>query len=254
MIRHVFIACAVMAYVMSVFTGCNNPASNDNDEGETPQAPAGATAIYRDGFGGDLSNWDDHYMITVGDNYPHMQISTVAAHGGTHSITSDANKTALQYSLTTDNRVESGIAGVQFYIMAKEKGGINFTVEIGKNAGSSGGLGKAFGIGFDPNDSIKCKFYDMLGSEIVSDVMIAPIQLDHWYNCAVEVDLTAKKVSYFIDDANVLSKDLPTADMGHIDRLLVFRGAYVERPGYVNVDCQEGQKQYFADDIVLYKK
>jgi len=252
MIRNFLYMTVAVACVAVAFTGCN-PASNNN-EGETPATPTGATAIYSDGFGGDLSKWATTYMVTLGDYYPHLQITTEAAHSGKYSITTDSNHTALVYELTSDTRIESGIAGVQFYIMAKEKGGINFTVEIGKNAGSSGGLGKSFGIGFDPNDSIKCKYYDMLGNVSVADSMISQIQLNHWYKCVVEVNFTTKKVNYSIDDALVLSKDLPTSDMAHIDRLLVFRGATVDRPDYSSVACKEGVKQYYADDIVLYKK
>ena len=241
----------VMACTAGMLTVCNNPASNDSED---PQIPAGVTAIYTDGFGGDLSKWDDHYMITVGDNYPHMRISTDAAHTGKHSITSDSNKMALQFSLDDTVSIRTGIAGVQFYIMAKELGQANFTVEIGKNAGSSGGLGYAFGIGFDPNDSIKCKHWDMLGSESVHDSMVAPIQLNHWYKCSIEIDFSTRTVTYSIDDASI-TMDLPqAADMSKVDRLLVFRGTEVTRSGYGMTMCTDGAKQYYADDIVFYKK
>ena len=253
MIFRFFYTTIALAGFIGILAGCNNPAGND--DGDTPAVPTGVTAIYSDGFGGgDLSNWDDHYMIVVGDNYPHMQITADAFHSGSYSLTTDSNRTALQYSLDYTTRVENGIVGVQYYMMAKEMGGINFTVEIGKNAGSSGGLGKSFGIGFDPSDSIKCKFYDMLGSVTVSDTLLGPIQLDHWYKCVVEVDFTTRKVTYSIDDAVVVIKDLPSSDMDHIDRLLVFRGEYVERANYVTINCLEGPKQYYIDDIVLYKK
>jgi hypothetical protein len=256
MFRQYLYLTAAVAFVAAAFMACNdNPTTPPAAQGETPTTPAGATLIYSDGFGGDLSKWAIDYMILAGaPHYPHMRISSDAARTGKYSVTTDSNQTALIYELDADTRVESGIAGVQFYIMAKENGGINFAVEIGKNAGSSGGLGKAFGIGFDPNDSIKCKYFDMLGNNIVEDSMIAPIQLDHWYKCVVEVDLSGKKVTYFIDDAKVLEKNLPTTDMAHIDRLLVFRGATADRPNYATVDCKEGSKQYFTDDIVLYKK
>jgi len=253
--RQIFIISAIMGCAAGVFTGCNNPAGNGDDTGETPKSPAGATAIYCEGFGGDLLKWDDHYMITMGDNYPHMQITTAAANTGTHSITSDGNRTALQYSLADSLSVKTGIAGVQFYIMAKALGQANFTVEIGKNAGSSGGLGYAFGIGFDPNDSIKCKYWDMMGSESVRDTMVAPIQLNHWYKCVVEVNFTTRTVTYSIDDIISITKNLPTvSDMSKVDRLLVFRGMEVNRPNYDVAQCTDGAKQYYADDIVFYKK
>jgi hypothetical protein len=242
----------VLAGFLTLETGCNNPV--EVEAGDNPAVPAGVTKIFSDGFGNDLSSWDDHYMIVVGDNYPHMQVTTGAAHTGTYSVTADSNRTALQYSMDYTTRVQDGVVGVQCYMMAEELGGINFTVEIGKNAGSSGGLGKSFGIGFDPSDSVKCKFYDMLGDVTVSDTILGPIQLNHWYKFVVEVDFTTRKVTYSIDDAVVVVKDLPSSDMAHIDRLLVFRGEYVERPNYVTINCLKGPKPYYVDDIVLYKK
>ena len=253
MLREIFCIIAAVTCVVFIMAGCNNPVDPAAGDGDFLTAPAGATKIYSDGFEGDLSKWDEKYMIVVSDFYYHMQQTTAAFHSGKNSITADSNRTALLYSLSDERSVDQGIAGVQFYIMANEKGQTNFTVEIGKNAGSSGGLGKAFGIGFDPNDSIKCKAYDMLGSEQVGDFMVAPIELGHWYKCVVEVDFTAKKVRYTIDDMNH-TIDLPSSDMSKIDRLLVFRGQTTERPNYSSVDCAEGKKQYYVDDIVFYKK
>jgi len=258
MFRKFLSVSVAMACVAAAFLGCGNPASPTSSN-ETPVVPSGATAIYSDGFGGDLSKWAPDYMVLAGQpHYSHMQITTVAAHSPTHSITTDSNQRALIYELDATTRIDHGIVGVQCYIMAKEKGGINFTVEIGKNAGSSGGLGKAFGIGFDPNDSIKCKMYeqrDATGNEVISDSMVAPMQLNHWYKCVVEIDFTAQKADYYIDDVKIRSVTLPTSDMGFIDRLLVFRGAQVSRPNYAPAaDCKEGAKQYYADDIVFYKK
>jgi len=244
----------VLAGLLAFGTGCNNPASEDAG-GDTPVVPAGASAILSEGFGGDLSQWDLDYMIIAGaPHYVRMTITGDAAHTGKMSVMSDSNQTALLYSLDADHWVADGIVGVQFYMMAKEKGGINFTVEIGKNAGSSGGLGHAFGIGFDPNDSIKCKFYDMLGSVANTDTMIQPMELDHWYKCVVEVSFTTGKITYSIDDGVVLTRDIPTTSMTQIDRLLVFRGASVERPDYSTALCSEGPKKYYVDDIVFYKK
>jgi hypothetical protein len=159
MIHSIFFGAAIAACACGVFIGCNNsntvtPPSSDAN----PAAPTGATLIYSDGFGGDLSKWETNYMILVSDFYPHMKITTDAAHTGTHSLTSDSCRTALLYKLSP--RLETGIAGVEYFIMAKAKGKANFVVEIGQDAGSSGGLFKAFGMGFDPTDFLKCIYYD----------------------------------------------------------------------------------------------
>jgi hypothetical protein len=254
MFRRIFFLSTAFACVACVFFGCNNsnPVSSASDG--NPAAPEGATLIISDGFGDNLAKWDKEYMVTSEQIYPPMQITNLVAHTGSHSLTTDSNRTALLFSLLPQNRVEQGIVGVHGYIMAKALGQANFTLEIGQNAGSSGGLGKSWGIGFDPNDSIKCKCYDMLGTVIVGDTMVKPIELNHWYKCVVEVDFTAKTITYYLDDAKIWTRTLPTSDMYGIDRLLVFRGQTTERPNYDVASCKEGKQQYYADDIVFYKK
>jgi hypothetical protein len=204
--------------------------------------PAGATVLFKEGFGSGVTNWRENYMVLVGDFYPQMRISTDAAHTGTHSITTDSNRTALVAYI--DPRIETGIVGAQFYIMAKAAGSTNFTVEIGQNNGSSGGLGKAFGIGFDQTNVLKTTFYDSWNGPL--DTMLAAIQVNHWYKCNVELNLDAAvmTVTYYLDDVKVRTSALPTMEMYGVDRILVFRGML----------GTEGAVSYFADDIVLYTK
>jgi hypothetical protein len=256
MVRQIFNTSIVMVCALGIFTVCNNPASEEEKD-TNPTAPAGFTALFSDGFGGDLEKYDKRYMVTESDTFSRMRITTEAAHTGKHSITGDSNRTAIVYNIPQPQRVESGMAGIQFYIMAKKTGKANFTVEIGENAGSSGGLGKAFGIGFDPNDSIKCKYFDfqasMFGFPKFADSMLKPIDLNHWYKCVVEVNIADSTVNYYLDDVKVLTRKVYTPIMG-IDRALVLRDVQVERPGYISDPCTEGPQQYYADDIVLYKK
>ena len=232
MLRQRILAGVVVVCVAGLMMGCSK---KDN-----PVAPPERTVLFTEGFEGDLSNWRDNYMINIGDFYPQMRISTDAARTGTHSITSDSNRCALLYYV--DPRVETGIVGGEFYIMATAAGQTNFTVEIGQNAGSSGGLGKAFGFGFDQTDSVKCTFYDSWTGP--NDTMISALQLNHWYKCVVEVDFTAQTITYYLEGAKVRTRPLPTQEMYGIDRVLVFRG----------IMGAEGPTSYFADDIVLYKK
>jgi hypothetical protein len=217
--------------------------------------PAGSTAVFTEGFESDLYKWEDVYMVLIMDFYPKMRISTAASHTGTHSIISDSNRTALVYKVIpllepTDLSAVHYVAGVQFYLMASAKGQANFSVQLGQDNGSSGGLGKSFGFGFDKSDSIKTTSYDTWGGlSPESDSMIAPIQLNHWYKCNVEVDLgTTWTVTWRLDGEVVKSSPLPTQEMNRIDRVLVFRGA---EPGLAGA---EGTKPYYADDIVLYTR
>ena len=245
MVRNIKVIIGFLAVAVLMTTGCKNPVSP-----ETIATPSGVTAMFSDGFGGGLSNYERTYMINTGDFYAQMRITADAAHSGTHSITSDSNRSALEHdfkpALNRDTVAGTNVVGVQFYIMAKSSGQTNFTVQIGKNAGSSGGLGKEFGLGFDKSDSIKCVFYNLDDMTPQQDSLLAPIQLNHWYKCVVEINFAANSVAYYLDDVLVknmaLSFDLKT--MYGIDRLLVFRG----------MEGAEGSKPYYADDIVVYKK
>jgi hypothetical protein len=244
---------AALCAVMMLGCKSDTPVTPPPPPGDTQvPVPAGVTAILSEGFGGDLSSWKDSYLIKYGDpTYPRMRITTAAAHTGTHSVTSDTTYSALEYDVA--NRIEAGIGGVQFYIYATAKGQANFSVQFGQNAGSSGGLGHAYGLGFGRTDSITTFLFDYMAMNQYADSAIEPIQLNHWYKCVIEIDFTGGTISYFLDDKKIRSAPLPTQDWYGIDRLLVFRGTnpYEEAAG---LDKQAGPKPYYADDIVLYKK
>jgi hypothetical protein len=236
-------------------TAVNSAGESDvsNVMTQTPQVPpdsavplpSGTTLVFKEGFGEGLTRWEVSYMINIVDNYPQMTISTAAAHSGTHSITSDASRSALVYNI--DPRLEAGTVGLQFYMMATAAGQTNFSVRFGQNAGSSGGLGKAFGFGFDKTDSVKTIYYDSWEMNPEIDSMLAPIQMNHWYKCVVEINFaagTAGNITWKLDDAVVQTKPLPVSEMYGIDRALVFRG----------MDGADGVKPYYADDIVVYTK
>lgn len=212
----------------------------------------GEVPIFSEDFESDLSNWGQHYMVDAVDFYPRMRITPDASFSGFHSITTDSNRTALVYNLSGDNRLSDRICGVQFYLMAKAKGEINFTLELGQYAGSSGGLSKAFGIGFDVRDSIKVTNYDAYVGR--TDNMCGAIIPGHWYKCKIEIDFTNKKTAYYIDDKKINEGTLPTIEMYGIDRLLIFRGQEYLTSDQDVIPCSEGPKPYYIDNIVLYKK
>jgi len=254
MLRQILITSATIVCIAAMLTGCSNKNPVDEEKSETPTAPSGTTLVFAEGFGSDLSKWDNDYMVTQFDIYPRMRTTTDAAHTGTHSLTTDSNNTALLFTiLPSTNRIESGIAGVQFYIMAKALGQANFTVEIGANAGSSGGVQPAFGMGFDPSDSIKCTYYEMNYpyNNGYGDSLLCPFELDRWYKCVVEANFSDSTITYYLDDVLVRTFPLDVARTMGIDKLLVFRGFYA---GMNATPSQEGPKQYYADDIVFYKK
>lgn len=255
MVRLLIVAGALICGIIT-FTGCDNPASNTPEEDKTPAGPAGSTLLFGEGFGSGLSKWEGVYMISSMEMYQQMRITTDAAFTGTHSLTTDSNMTALYH--VENNRIENGTVGVEFYMKAKSAGHVNFGVEIGQNPGSSGAVSPAFGIFFDPSDSIKCIFFTTWPANDVQKT-IAPIQPDHWYKCRVEVNFASATATYYIDDALVHTQVYPSTgddkDIGlmGIDRVLVFRGKY-GNPLSNPSTSDEGTKPYFVDDIAFYKK
>ncbi len=243
----------VILGIIAFYTCEKTPLSAENDS--SPEPPAGGTLIFGEGFGSGLSGWEGVYMISSEERYAQMRITTEAAHRGKYSITSDSNMTALYH--IENNRVESGIVGVEFYMMAKEPSQINFGIEIGQNPGSSGAVSPAFGIFFDTSDSLKCIFFTSWPANDVQKT-IAPIIPGHWYKCRVEVDFENSKAAYYIDDELVHTQNYPSFgndDIGlmGIDRILVFRGKYGS-PFSTPATSSEGPKHYYIDDIVFYKR
>jgi hypothetical protein len=253
MAHRLILAASAAACIAATMIGCGSkdnpvaPAAGD----ASISGPAGSTAVFSEGFGGDLSKWEQQFMINVGDYYPQMRITTAAFHTGTHSITSDTSQSALVHAFS--GPMYTGIAGVQFYVMATAKGEANFTVQIGQNAGSSGGLGKAFGLGFDKTDSVTCIYYDYMGFTQRQDSAVAPMQVNHWYKCVVEVNFSDTTISYYLDDQKVRTRHDLLSDWNGIDRVLVFRGVNPEDLS-AGTDHLAGPKPYYADDIVFYTK
>jgi hypothetical protein len=199
-------------------------------------------------------------MISSNELYSQMRVTTDAAHSGTHSLTTDSSMTALDYREPSDSTVEKGIVGVEFYMMAKTLSQINFGAELGKDPGSSGAVTPAFGIFFDPSDSIKCTaFANSWPYSVDSQTMVAKIQAGHWYKCKVEFNFSDSTVIYDIDDVPVLTNKLAKSNLDTvlvnafpmgINRLLIFRGTQ----GRYNSTSSEGAKPYYIDDITFYKK
>jgi hypothetical protein len=233
----------------SIFLTCSVP----NLLGNSDPAPLGkegmGTVILAESFGGNLSRWDATFMAGMGEYYPRMRTTKEVVHSGTHAITSDTSRCALASTIPADKIIRSGKARLEFYLTAKSLGAANFTVEIGQNAKGIGGLEKNFGLGFGRNDSLKCTYFDFTDSIPRRDSMMMPIAVGHWYKLAVEIDYSAKTVSYEIDDTAVRTIPARTEDL-IIDRILAFRGLDPDAPD----DSPSGRKDYFLDDLILYQK
>jgi hypothetical protein len=126
--------------------------------------------------------------------------------------------------------------------MAKAAGGINFTVQIGLNGGSSSDFLGGYGIGFDTTNKLKCTYYDVVAGE-QSDSLYTTLVPGQWYKGTVEISYTTNTVNYYIDGVQKRSLSL-SSDFIHFDRVLVVRG----------LGGPDGPKPYYVDDIKLYTK
>jgi hypothetical protein len=251
MFRNLLVTGVLIAGVVMLSECQKNPVATANDT--NPTAPAGSSLLFSEGFGGDLSKWDGIYQVSGAEKYKQMRITTAAAKSGTHSLTTDSSMTALCHRELADSPVDTGIAGVEYYMMAQTLGQINFGLEIGKDPGSSGAVTPAFGIFFDPSDSIKCIVHNTWPA-VDTQIAVEKITASRWYKFKVEVNMTDSTANYFIDDNKILTlkliDNLKDAYPLGINRLLICRGTM----GMNFSSSAEGVKPYFIDDIVYYKK
>ena len=236
------------------FFGClTDDDSKDTDTGTNPDTttdPSGARVVFSDDFEGDLSKWEPDYLVVYGEPaFVPMDISTAAFHGGSKSVTCGAGETALVAKLDTNlgaGYVASAgktVAGIEFYMMGSSAGTEKFSAVIGKNAGSSGGLGKQFGFGFDESGNVIATYYDQ-SLEVMDpniDTVVAVMTPGKWHKCVVDLDFTAKIVTWKLDDAQVRTLPFPTVEFHGLDRVLIFDG-------------MPGVQPYYVDDIKVYMK
>lgn len=284
MFRHRLFAVVSALSVFGLLAVCEQPAGLSNVDLNTDltNVPAGTELIFREGFEDDLMQWDDSLFVltsmpppTYFQYYQRMRITDEAAHSGMYSLTSDSSKTALESSHNTMYRIatDSGETiryngadyliknerrvGIQYFIMAKEMGEANFILVIGQHSDFFLGRGGMdlldfFGIGFAPNDSIQCLYVDNFKES--QDTMIAPIKLNTWYKCNIEIDFpdtrtdSSGSVTYYLDDVNVCKKPLPEDKLFYIDRILLLRGEKT----MTGTQSADGSKKYYVDDIALY--
>jgi hypothetical protein len=176
-----------------------------------------------------------------------MSVTNSAAHSGEYSLTSDSNNTGLRKWL--DEPFRDSIAGLEFYLMATHTGQTNFLAALTK-AGTSGGmLDNGFymvlGIGIDKSDSLLCTFQKFDNPQADSDLVsktCGALELNKWYKCTIEYDFTSAKATYSVDGRVVFSHSAPGIDM--LDVLMTMRDGL----------GAPGQKDYYIDDITLYKR
>jgi hypothetical protein len=183
-----------------------------------------------------------------GPDYGWMYITTNAAHTGTYSLTSDSNKTGIRKLLAVDQFINDSIAGLEFYCMAATAGQTEFYAAFGQGGNSAGmlpnGWQTVFGMGIDKSDSLWCMYekydYPQADSDLVHKTCGA-LELNKWYKCTIEYDFAAMVLTYYLDNAPVYSRSAPQRT---IEEFVVYRDT---------VGAQ-GPKDYFIDDITIYKR
>jgi hypothetical protein len=209
--------------------GNSNPSGSDDHR----------SVIFSDNFENGLSKWDV-FRNGVYDTYDSLRTTTDAFHGGSHSVVSDSNHCGIMKQFTS--LVDTGDIYCEFYLMAKAAGQSDFMVSLAKPSGSSGGDSYLYGIGFGSNDSLLCAYFDYTdGTHMVHTKNIASIQADHWFKCVVEINYPAAKITWRVDD--VVADTLTLPALMNIQVLKIYRDAL----------GAQGPKQYFADDITMYR-
>lgn len=176
-----------------------------------------------------------------------MSISKSAAHSGQSSLTSDSNRTSIVKWF--EDPINDSIAGIEFYLLAKKAEHINFYVAMGRQGGSFGMLPNGFncfmGMGIDKSDSLWCihgQYDTQISNPVYNQKRSALFEFNKWQRCNIEYDFAKSSVSYYLNGAEICKMDVPKPA-----RLDVF-AAVRDSTG------AQGQKDYYVDDITIYKK
>ena len=200
-----------------------------------------------DGFEGNNLDSAGYMKIYNPAAYGWMSVTTKAAHTGAYSLTSDSNNTGLRKWL--DSPISDSIAGLAFYLKASQSGKTDFfaaIVTMGTSAGMlDNGFSTVLGMGIDKSDSLWYTFQKYDDPQADSDLIrknFAPLEFNRWYKCAVEYDFTAKTLTYFLDGAVVFTRSAP--GIRKLDMFITYRDGL----------GAQGPKDYFIDDITIYKR
>ena len=212
-----------------------------------PSTPT-KTTVFSEGFEGDLvtNNWNQLSIPWDPPLYNWLTISSAAAHSGTKSITSDSSRCGILASFSP-TKLNSGIVGLEYYIMASVLSQSDFAALIVESGGSSDAGLHQYGFGFDSTDSIKTYDYDFFDTA-QQNKNVSKIQANHWYKCVVEVDFkTTNAITYYLDDVLVRTVPMPNSNsFDGLDWLYVLR----QNTG----TGRQSPKPYYVDDIKVYKK
>jgi hypothetical protein len=224
-----------------------------NKSGPTSPTPQPRNVLFTEGFEGNNLDSAGYTKLYNPRAFGIMSITTNAAHSGKYSLTSDSNNTGIRKWMYDNNGdqivISDSIAGFEFYLMAKSSGKTDFfaaMVTMGTSAGMlDNGFSTVMGMGIDKSDSLWYTFqkYDdpQADSDLVHKNFLA-LEFNKWYKCAVEYDFTAQKLTYYLDGSEIYTRSaqgIKKFDMFIADR---------DSAG------AQGPKDYYLDDITIYKR
>ena len=204
--------------------------------------------IFSEGFEGNNLDSAGFRVAYRGPDYGWMIITTNAAHSGTHSLASDSNKTGIRKILPVDQFINDSIAGLEFYLMAAKAGQTEVYSAFGQGGNSLGmlknGWQTVFGMGIDTSDSLWCLYEKYSNPQADSDLVhkrCGALEENKWYKCNIEYDFAAMMLTYSLNDMVVYTKSAPNRT---IEEFIVYRDT-----------CgTQGPKEYYFDDITMYKR
>jgi hypothetical protein len=234
----IFLAVGVLAVSMAFIT-CNEKSgpTTPSTPINPPPDPTAGQIIVSEGFENDSIFRTNYRVLSFEPGK--MSISAQNPHSGTHSLTSDSNKTSIACQI--DPAIGDSIAGLQFYLKAT-KHGQNLIVAMCKTGSSPSGLWTTIGMGIDKSDSLRYVYEDNPDAIINEHKNFAKLTLNKWYKCRVEYDYTDTTLTYYVDDAVVRTRTAPSPMT--LPTFVVMRDS---------LGTQESSGCYL-DDIMIFKR
>jgi hypothetical protein len=221
----------VTAAAVVLFVGCSKKSS-----GPTAPAPV-RNVIFTDDFENGLSS--DWNQLIWQTGWTMMSIASDCGHSPTHSLTSTDSMTGLKRQIYPG--ITDSIAGLEFFLLTKQNEHIDFYAALATTGSSANGLAIVMGLGLSKTDSLMY-VYQAAADSVLHKVAFAAPTFNTWYKCNIEYDFNTSIITYSLNDAVIHQQTV--AAPPSIPWVVTVR----ENPGIL------GPKQYYIDDVTVYKR
>jgi hypothetical protein len=227
----------VTAAAVVLFIGCSKKSSGPTAP-ENP--PPVKNVIFTDDFENGLSSDWNQLIYQIG--WTMMSIASDCGHSPTHSLTSTDSMAGLKRQIYPS--IMDSIAGLEFFLLAKQNEHIDFYAALATTGSSANGLAIVMGLGLSKTDSLMYVY--QAGPDSVSHkVAFAAPTFNTWYKCNIEYDFNTSIITYSLNDTVIHQQTVPAVVAPPAIQWVV---TVRENPGI------EGLKQYYIDDVTLYKR